>query len=52
VEDNSVDLFASGYEWECPECEELNHEIEYKEEVTCCACVKAYEANPPEHAYE
>jgi len=45
-----VDLIASGYEWECPECEELNHEIEWKARVTCCSCGKVFEANLPEHA--
>jgi len=51
LDDNSVDLIASGYEWECPECEELHREIEYREQVACCACGKVYETNPPEHAY-
>jgi len=51
VEKEPVDLIASGYEWECPECEELNHEIECKEQVTCGSCGKVFEANSPEHCY-
>jgi hypothetical protein len=35
----SVDLIASGYEWTCPKCDKLNHEIEFKygEKVKCRA---------------
>ncbi|KKM71892.1 hypothetical protein LCGC14_1426110 [marine sediment metagenome] len=46
----TVDLIASGYEWECPECEYLNDEIEVTEKVTCPGCGNEYETNPPEHA--
>jgi len=34
----SVDLIASGYEWICPRCNELNREIETLEVVTCRNC--------------
>lgn len=47
----AVDLVASGYEWVCPCCEELNHEIEVTEHVICPHCNVRYSANPPEHAY-
>jgi len=46
-----VDVVASGYEWECPSCEELNRMIEWTEFVECEFCGKRYETNPPEHAY-
>lgn len=46
-----VDLMASGYEWVCPECDTLNHEIEAKGKVTCAQCGTECETNPPEHAY-
>ena len=47
-----VDLIASGYEWECPNCENLNKEIEVTEQVTCSYCGLTCETNPPEHAYK
>ena len=47
---DSVDLIASCYEWICPACGELNHEIEATGEVACSHCQSEYEANPPEHA--
>jgi uncharacterized protein (DUF983 family) len=48
---DSVDLVASGYEWECP-CGKLNKEIEITEQVTCSECGQRYNTNPAEHAYE
>lgn len=54
----SVELIASGYEWECPYCGKLNHEIEVTETVTCDeegvlpkGCDKVFETEPPDHAY-
>jgi hypothetical protein len=32
---DTVDLIASGYEWICPHCDKLNHEIEATETVMC-----------------
>lgn len=46
----AVDVIASGYEWTCPECENLNHVIEYTETVMCEICGKSFSANYPEHA--
>ena len=46
-----VDLIASGYEWECPECCLTNKEIECKEVVKCSRCGSEYQTEPPEHAY-
>jgi hypothetical protein len=46
----TVDLIATGYEWTCPECEQVNHVIEWREWVECEACHKEFAANPPEHA--
>ena len=40
-----VDLIASGYEWTCPECGDLIHEIEAKEQVKHCE--RSYETAPP-----
>lgn len=47
----TVDLIASGYEWECPKCGELNKEVEVEKIVYCGKCGRAYEVNPPHHAY-
>lgn len=51
-EQQTVELVASGYEWLCPACETLNHEIEVTTQVTCNACGATFETDPPEHAYE
>lgn len=50
----TVDLIASGYEWECPKCCHLNKEIEALHFVQCRNknCLAKYETEPPEHAYE
>lgn len=45
-----VDTIASGYEWTCPECETLNTEIEWTEDVYCDECAEHYKARFPEHA--
>ena len=55
-----VALIASGYEWTCPKCGKLNHEIsvpELDEDMVnqgtiICTCGKRFRANTPEHAYE
>lgn len=46
-----VDLIASGYEWTCPECERLHHEIEILEKVYCIVCDIHYETGEAAHAY-
>lgn len=51
-EKTPVDIIASGYEWICPNCEILNHEIEVTEFVDCGACHHTYPTNPPEHALQ
>ncbi len=50
----TVDVIASGYEWECPSeyCGRLNNEIEITETVKCRNCNITYETNPAEHASE
>lgn len=47
MEMETVDLIASGHEWECPKCGELNKEVEVEEIVYCGKCGRAYEVNPP-----
>ena len=53
IENHTVDLIASGYEWICPDpdCDALNHEIEIKDVVTCKECDKEYSVNSVEHAF-
>lgn len=48
----TVELIASGYEWECPECKTLNKEIEAKTQGECKECGADFDTDPPEHAYE
>jgi hypothetical protein len=48
----TVELIASGYEWTCPRCGDLQREIEAKEKVTCGSCNAEFATEPPEHACE
>ena len=48
---DNVVLIASGYEWTCPECDELNHEIEIENQVSCKNCNVVFEVTECEHAY-
>lgn len=47
---DSVELIASGYEWECPECETLNKEIGVTEKVICGKCIAEFEVEEYYHA--
>ena len=47
-----VDVIASGYEWICPRCKSINHEIEYHVAVSCGKCGETFGTNPPEHAMD
>jgi len=47
----SVDLIASGYEWICPHCDNLNKEIEIpRDEVLCDKCYNTFKINDVHHA--
>jgi hypothetical protein len=50
-EDNSVDLIASGYDWECPNCGNWAHTIEITEKVKCDTCSNEFKVHNFEHAY-
>lgn len=43
----TIDIVASGYEWICVKCEELNREIQVTPTVTCQECGEVFE--PIEH---
>jgi len=45
-----VNLIASGYEWTCPHCQELNKAYEARANYYCTGCGKQVEAGLPEHA--
>ena len=51
IYDDLIDIIASGYEWECPHCEMLNHEIELTETVMCSNCYRHFRTNDHHHAY-
>ena len=51
MEKKTIELIASGYEWNCPSCEELNHEIEILEIVKCKECGKEFKVQEIYHAY-
>lgn len=45
----NVDVIASGYEWTCPNCGELNKEYEYRPDYYCSCCGEHIETSLPEH---
>lgn len=53
IEEQTVTLIASGYEWVCPdeECEHFNREIEITDTVTCRKCSKTYNVDEAYHAH-
>jgi len=50
MENKTVELIASGYEWTCPFCEHLNHEIKVKESVVCEYCKEVYNVEDYYHS--
>jgi uncharacterized protein (DUF983 family) len=48
----TVSLISAGYEWTCPHCDTLNHEIEITETVACEQCGVEFEVSDADHAYE
>lgn len=46
-----VDLISTGYEWICPNCNELNNEMEITETVDCINCDKEFYVDNVEHAF-
>ncbi len=48
--DETVDLVASGYEWECPTCLSDNTEDEVAETVTCIECNTTFDVGEANHA--
>lgn len=51
VTDESVPLIASGYEWTCLNCDQLNREIEVRQTVECVVCHHVYSTDEPDHAF-
>jgi len=53
-EEEEIDLIAGGYEWECPDCEALNKEIEIPSDghVKCVKCGSVYKVSDYHHAQE
>ena len=47
-----VDIIASGYEWNCPNCGQNNRTYEVTGFVVCDECRDTYAINPPEHAWK
>lgn len=45
-----VDCIASGYEWECPECNMLNGIPSFVEDQECAKCGQKVKLSMPEHA--
>ncbi|KKM00236.1 hypothetical protein LCGC14_1806430 [marine sediment metagenome] len=54
MNEHTVDIIASGYEWTCPVCEVLHRFIAYphNEHVHCPQCNNTFHVDPPEHAME
>jgi len=51
VEDEHIEVIASGYEWECPHCETLNKDIEILEVMKCSHCHRNFTVDEFYHAY-
>jgi len=49
---NSVELIASGYEWNCPDCDHENTPIAIAEYVICENCKAKKEVTDFHHCYE
>ena len=45
-----VELIASGYEWECPNCQRVNTEVCAPASVRCKLCNRIYKTTEPAHA--
>lgn len=45
-----VELIAAGYEWDCPDCNWMNKEIEVTENVVCDQCGHVFEVEDFHHA--
>ncbi len=50
-QDEEVELIASGYEWTCPACDELNSLIETTESVTCKECGRDFKVDSYAHSH-
>ena len=56
MEEETVELIASGYEWTCPHCSEdsaidvVQHEIEVVDFVTCDECGRDFKVDEAYHA--
>ena len=48
----NVDLIASGYEWDCPECGSRNEEVSAIGIVQCDSCDNQFEVGSVNHAGE
>ena len=49
----TVDLIASGYEWVCPQCDQLNLEDTIPNgSVWCKACGGNFQQGDHDHCYE
>jgi len=53
-EEKTVTLISSGYDWDCPECDNQNHTIEIPTDrvVTCPSCKKKFKVSDIYSAYE
>ena len=47
----SINMIASGYEWDCPNCDEPNTEIEIRSEVECTKCNHKNEVGETHHTH-
>ena len=50
--EESVDLIASGYEWNCPHCSHFNKEVEVGEHVACGSCSWIFVVGSVSHAVD
>lgn len=50
---DTLDLVASGYEWLCPQCDEIQHEdiVPEADDLTCQNCGANYKKGNISHAH-
>ena len=50
IMEDTVILIASGYDWDCPECQHKNRLIASVPRVKCVKCETEFEVSDTEHA--
>ena len=52
ADDDVVDLIPSGYEWTCPNCDDLNQQDAITHQVICKSCGKLFKTMIADPVFE